>query len=113
MAVKFLKKHGHRILARNFWTDLGEIDIVALEKRTGTLCFIEVRSRSAGKRGFFEPASSVNRMKQRKIVRAAQIYIKKKRASGRSVRFDVIGITFPAADDGKPEIRHIPAAFNV
>ena len=45
-AERFLRKHGYRILARNVTYTQGEVDLVAVEKRTGALCFVEVRSRA-------------------------------------------------------------------
>jgi putative endonuclease len=91
---------------------LGELDIVALEKSSGTICFVEVRSRNARAADFAQPQATVNRAKQRKVIRTARAYLKKKRAFGRPVRFDVIAVTFPAKDPGEPAIRHYPAAFD-
>ena len=47
-AVRFLEKQGYGILGRNVKSPMGEIDIVANDR--GTICFVEVRSRTgAGK----------------------------------------------------------------
>ena len=43
LAVWYLKKNGYKILELNFRTKLGEIDIIAKEKKT--LVFVEVKSR--------------------------------------------------------------------
>ena len=42
IACKYLKKHEHEIIERNFWKKFGEIDIVA--KKEGILHFVEVKS---------------------------------------------------------------------
>ena len=44
-AAEFLTQQGYQILDRNFRTPTGEIDIIAQEK--DTLCFVEVRTRTA------------------------------------------------------------------
>ena len=62
-AAVFLKEAGYEILARNFRTPRGEIDIVA---GTGqTVAFIEVKTRRT--RRFGRPAAAVDYRKQQKI----------------------------------------------
>ncbi len=41
LAVWYLKKNGYKILEQNYRTKLGEIDIIAKEKKT--LVFVEVK----------------------------------------------------------------------
>jgi putative endonuclease len=43
-AVRFLKKHGYKILARNFSCPVGELDVVAL--LDDVVCFVEVKAKS-------------------------------------------------------------------
>ena len=45
-AAKFLERHGFKVLARNFHTTRGEIDIVA--QKAGDFYFVEVKTRRAG-----------------------------------------------------------------
>jgi len=107
-AERFLKRAGCRILARNWATPLGEIDLVAQEKRSGRVIFAEVKTRTDESVARGEQA--VGRAKQRRIVRAAQLFIKRKRiAPDTALRFDVLAVTFDA--DGHPEVRHTPGAF--
>ena len=54
-AVSFLKDNGYKILARNYKTKIGEIDIVAKDK--DTFAFIEVKTRHSDR--FGEPFESV------------------------------------------------------
>jgi putative endonuclease len=42
-AVEFLKRHGFKIVEQNYYTTVGEIDIVAI--KGGDLYFIEVKTR--------------------------------------------------------------------
>jgi putative endonuclease len=109
-AARFLRRAGCRILARNYSTPLGEIDLIALDKRDGRIIFAEVKTRTDESVATAEQA--VGREKQRHIIRAAQIFLKRKRV-GQDVplRFDVLAVTFDAA--GKAQVRHTPGAFRV
>ena len=107
-AERFLKQSGCRTLARNFKVPCGEIDLVVQEKKTGCLVFAEVKTRSDESVARGEDA--VGRTKQRHIVRAAEAFVKAKRVPPDTpLRFDVLVVTFDA--DGRPVIRHTPAAF--
>ncbi|MBW1971631.1 MAG: YraN family protein [Deltaproteobacteria bacterium] len=88
IAVEFLKKHGYRIIERNFRSSEGEIDIIALDK--GTLCFIEVKTRRSVNFGL--PLDGVDFFKQQQIIRVAQSYLIKKRITEVQSRFDVVSI---------------------
>lgn len=88
-AALFLKHLGYKIVERNFSTRGGEIDIVAWEGKT--LCFVEVRSRRSA--DFGAPAETVHRLKQGRIIRAAQLYLQKHYKSAYpACRFDVIAL---------------------
>lgn len=109
VATRHLKDKGYRILQRNYRIKQGEIDIVAF--RDGLLAFVEVRSQ--GKPGPIDPALSITRRKQWRVVKAAQHYMSTHRpeGSGVSVRFDVITVRFDP-EGGQPQIRHIEGAFH-
>ena len=66
-AFRFLLDHDLRPVARNFRSRGGEIDLIMLD--ADCLVFIEVRSRRSS--DFADPALTVDRTKQRKIVRTA------------------------------------------
>lgn len=74
-AVNYLKAHGYQILDRNYRHKLGEIDIVA--KFKNDLVFVEVKSQEKGTD--FLPAQNVSFFKQKRLIKAAQIYLKEKR----------------------------------
>jgi putative endonuclease len=87
-AEKALRAAGYEIVARNFTTRAGEIDLVA---REGTvLCFVEVKGR--GGTGFGAPEEAVTLEKQRRIFRAAQAYLARQRGRRPVCRFDVVAI---------------------
>ncbi len=75
-AVDFLLGRGYEIVARNYSSKVGEIDIICYvsERRFGrTLVFVEVKTRSAQKQtGMAERA--VGKEKRLRMQRAAQWY---------------------------------------
>ena len=102
-AEKFLKKKGCEILHRNYKTNLGEIDLIALDK--DTLVFVEVKSRSGTLFGM--PAEAVTYFKRSKINQVAAQYLTRHMLHGVPVRFDVIEVYLA---DGRVE--HIENAFD-
>ncbi|HAV42662.1 TPA: YraN family protein [bacterium] len=103
-AADYLQKRGYTILAQNFRTPLGEIDIIAQEK--GTIVFIEVKTRSSVVFGQAEEA--VNLSKQHQISKVAQIYLKAKGKENQDCRFDVVAVY---EGNEKPAIELIKNAF--
>ena len=86
-AAEMLCGQGLRILVRNFSAKTGEIDIIALEGNT--LVFLEVRARSNPR--FLSAAASVDRRKQLRILRTAQLFLQRhKQWAHLPCRFDVI-----------------------
>lgn len=105
LAADHLVTQGYRIVERNFSCKLGEIDIIA--RHGSDLVFVEVRS---GKRTpEFDPVFSVNRKKQEKIIRAAQVYLDKHFKNEPPARFDVVLVTL----GNPPRVEIIPDAFNL
>lgn len=75
-ALAHLQRAGLRLLARNYRTPGrggGEIDLVLREPASGTLVFVEVRSRARGTHG--GAGGSITALKQRRIVFAARHYL--------------------------------------
>lgn len=87
-AVDLLKEEGYKIIARNYKSKLGEIDIVAQDR--DTLCFIEVKTRQNDHLG--SPLESVVFRKQRQISKAALAFLKEKNLFHKKARFDVISV---------------------
>ena len=94
------------MLSRNFRTRFGEIDLVMED--AATVVFVEVRYRGASP--LVAPAESVDRPKQRRLCRAAEIYLRARpELAERPCRFDVVAL----ADDGEAgTIQWIPRAFD-
>ena len=106
-AVAFLKAHGYTILARNFRSKMGEVDIIAKEK--DTYCFVEVKSRRSDRFGV--PSQALKGVKQRHIARAALSFIKEKNLWDKKARFDVVCVQ--GAIDGTQQIELIKNAFEL
>lgn len=103
IAIKFLRKKGHKILFRNYKTPLGEADIIT--KDNETIVFVEVKTRS--NESFGQPFESVDYRKQERLKKIALYYLKQNGMES-PVRFDVISIL---SRNGKDEINHIVEAF--
>jgi putative endonuclease len=87
IALEYLQGRGLTILKRNYRRRLGEIDLVALDQ--GVLVIAEVRTRS--REDFGGAAASVERFKQRRIIRAAAQLLQQDRSyAALPVRFDVL-----------------------
>ena len=101
-AAGWLTQRGYAILARNFRSRSGEIDIVA--EKEGALAFVEVKSwRSLGAADL---EYSIGSEKQRRIAGAARYFLSRRPAlAGRPMRFDVLFL-------GAGRIEHIENAFS-
>lgn len=107
-SAALLETRGFQILARNFRCRRGEIDLIATD---GTrLLFVEVRARRS--RAYGGAAASVDRKKQCKIVRCANLFLSY-HAEWRHLpcRFDVIAWE-PEAASNALSPRWIASAFN-
>lgn len=106
-AAQWLQDRGLQLLTRNFRGKTGEIDIIA--KHGEHLVFLEVRARS--NRAFNSAAGSVDRRKQQRIVRTAQLFLQRHpELAGLPCRFDVIAFE-PRQSGSNLDIRWIPGAF--
>ncbi|HSU26514.1 MAG TPA: YraN family protein [Pyrinomonadaceae bacterium] len=98
IAARHLEENDYRLVVSNFKVPVGrntrgaevtgEIDLIAIDK--DTLCFVEVKTRTAN--DLFEPSEAVNLRKQRQIIRTAKVYRNIFRVSQIPHRYDVVGI---------------------
>jgi putative endonuclease len=93
IAVAYLKKEGYKILARNWYYDHKEVDIIA---RYGEGDYYE------------EPWEAISARKIRNLVEVADAWLNQN-AIDLETRFDVISIIF--SDDVNYELTHFPGAF--
>lgn len=92
-AARYYQRHGFRILARNYRAGRHEIDLIAEEKATGRICFVEVKTRSVG--GLGRPMEAVNAAKQRFLYLAAMQWLSEHDAQERAAQFDVAEVLLP------------------
>jgi putative endonuclease len=105
-AEEFLRTQHYAIVAKNYRSPFGEIDLIALDRHT--LVFVEVRSQTGTTSG--DPLESVNTRKQRQVAKTAQHYLSRYGLHDREARFDVIGIRW---EEGKAQLTHIKGAFDL
>lgn len=87
-AVRWLAGHGYQIVERNVVNHGGEIDVVARDGET--LCFIEIKARDGD---LYGPAiEAVTPGKQRRLSRAASLYVATRNLYRLPCRFDVLGL---------------------
>jgi len=90
-AAQYLIRAGLRPVAANARARLGELDLVMLEpgQGGGVLVFVEVRYRKHAR--FGGGAASVDQAKQRRLIRAAQVFLARHpQYQTLPCRFDVI-----------------------
>lgn len=88
-ALQFLLARRLSLVERNFRCKGGEIDLIMLEQ--AALVFVEVRKRAPGADRFGGAAASVTPAKQRRLIVAAQVYLKRY-THPPACRFDVVTI---------------------
>lgn len=99
VAARYLERAGLVLLARNYRTPFGEIDLVMQQQRT--IVFIEVRFRTNSNYG--AAAETVDTRKQARLRATAEHYLQHdKQASKRPCRFDIVAVT-PAHDGNRVE----------
>lgn len=103
LAQNHMAENGYTILEKNWRHGKDEIDILATDGKF--LVIAEVKTRQSNRLG--EPELSVNRDKQRFLVRAADAYIQRHNIS-MEARFDVVSVLLKGE---KATINHIVDAF--
>ena len=102
LALRHLRRHGLRLLRRNYRSRWGEIDLVMNDG--DVIVFVEVRLRARSR--YASPAETIGRQKRRRLTLTAQHYLQSEK-NGRA-RFDVIAIT---TTDNDTDIEWIKDAF--
>lgn len=103
LAKDYLVENGYRILELNFRFGRDEIDIIA--EHDAVIVFVEVKTRMNTK--IEVPEQTVNRGKQKRIIRVAHHYLVENDLDNEA-RFDIFGVTFNQTQEN---INHIENAF--
>lgn len=99
-----LQQDGYTLLAQNYTTRTGEIDVIAMKNEV--IAFVEVKLRRSQ---YFQLSQVIVPSKQRKIIKTAKLFIARNNFGAKSYRFDVALVEKqPTADF---EITYIPNAF--
>ena len=106
-AAAYLRRHGYRILARNYSCRFGEIDIIAADRHY--VVFVEVKLRASDR--FVRAGAYVTPAKQARIRTAASLWLAEHETELQP-RFDVIEIYAPYGERTLfPKINHLEDAF--
>lgn len=107
LAARYIKNKRFKVIAMNYYCRMGEIDIIAQNKKY--VVFIEVKLRKNSTHGYAR--EFVTQQKQEKLRTAAQLWLSQN-PTGLQPRFDVVEIYAPQGmDTEKPIINHIENAF--
>jgi len=101
IAADFLRKKGYTILASNYTTRVGEIDLIA--RKGEIVAFVEVKTRK--NQSYLPASAAVGREKQRRITESAMQWIAENESRDQ-FSFDIIEVY---TED--KTIRHIQNAF--
>ena len=106
LACRYLRRHGFKILYRNFrGRSGGEIDIVCRD--VDTLVFVEVKTRT--REDFGRPLDAVDKQKQKRISRGALAWLRMLDNPDILFRFDVVEVIL--AEEAPPRIELLRNAF--
>lgn len=86
-AAEELQKKGYKVLARNYRSKWGEIDIVAKDR--DTVVFVEVKTKTSDNYG--EPWEMINRWKIEQVKRMGEMWCREFGWEG-LVRMDGVGV---------------------
>jgi putative endonuclease len=107
IALRWLKAKGLKLVAKNYHSRSGEIDLIMLDQKT--LCFIEVKYRAS--QAFGGAAYSITLSKQKKITQTALSFINQQnRYRNHAKRFDALLIE-PGLNDTE-DMQWIKNAFD-
>ncbi|MDO4314678.1 MAG: YraN family protein [Oscillospiraceae bacterium] len=103
--AKYLRRKGYTLLASQWRCRFGELDLVARDRR-GTICFVEVKLRSANSIGL--PREFVDGRKRERLRAAAAAYLSACEIDA-PARFDVAEVY--AENDGTLRVEYLEDAF--
>ncbi len=107
IAAKFYLDKGYTLLAHNYKTRMGELDLVLRKGNLVVIC--EVKTRGIEAKAKANPASAVHYHKQKRLILATKRYLQLSHQSDCHIRFDVAEVTPLQA--GKWRVNRIKNAF--
>jgi putative endonuclease len=108
LAREHLERLGYRVVASNYRTRFGELDLVVCDDTW--LVFVEVKTRRS--EALESSVEAVSADKQRRVRRMAAAWLVEAsdRPRSRELRFDVVGVTVDR-DSRLVRLDHLEAAF--
>ena len=110
LAAIFLERQGYLILERSYRIKSGEIDLIAVWKRS-VVVFVEVKTWAVPWENAGGPSDAVDEKKQEKITRVALAYMKRHHLLESPGRADVIAVFAGVQPGERPKFRHFVSAF--
>ena len=107
LTCRYLQENGYQIIARNYRSIYGEIDIIA--QKDGTTAFVEVKTRQSDPK--IRPCFDVTKAKQKKIMRTAYLYLQENHLKT-YVRFDISEVYLTHRTRTLHHIHYIRNAFS-
>ena len=105
VCARYYEKRGYTVIARNFHSRYGEIDVIA--ESDAQLIFIEVKTRAEGQ--WTLPCEAVDRRKMARLTRTAQMFLTQY-DKDKQMQFDVFEVL---TRDGRPvKCRRLENAFD-
>ena len=108
-AAQHLRRHGYKILTRNFRSGNAEVDLIARDK--DWLVFVEVKTRKSEQ--FGAPSEAVQLDKERNLSKAALDYLRRLGNPRIHFRFDIVEVVIPDGAKKPDDIRLIQNAFDL
>ena len=106
LAAEYLRKKRYEIVAANYHTRFGEIDLIAVNKKT--VVFVEVKLRKSD--SFGRASEFVGASKQQKILTSAKLWLAQN-PTKLQPRFDIIEIYAPNGVGESYTLNHLENAF--
>jgi putative endonuclease len=106
IAARWLTRRGWRVLAERFRNGRRDLDLIV--ERSGTVAFVEVKTRRDD--AFGDPIEAVSWRKRRELIRSAMVWADRFGPPGAAYRFDVVGVIVLGRD---ARIRHVENAFTL
>ena len=114
IASDFLIRKGYTILDTNYQNStghrLGEIDIIAQDKKIGEIIFVEVKTREYQKYKDTAPEENITYSKLKKLEKIANAYLYTHRLRDNPYRFDAISVWLDLSSK-KAKIKHLPSIY--
>jgi len=109
-AAAYLQDSHYQIIQRNFQRKWGEIDIIAKDKKTKEIVFVEVKTRQLNCDYSLNPEEALTSKKVRRLKRAFLSYLSQYNLEDKPWRFDFIAIEIDNFKE-KSIIRHYKDIF--